>query len=221
MVVDVIDDDEQPDINADQQQRQQRAKDHLQDQVMLSGNSFGDDGCDKERREGKHGRHGERPNRMQTPRAGGEHDYTLALRRLGTEGNLSPSRATRKLSGCPPFSRIAFSTPCREPFSISAITQPPPPAPQTLAARAPCRLATATSLSISGVLMPGALVRRSFHSSRIRRSTSFHRWPASARCMACAMREISAKLRMTCLFPFMYCLKTSQLLMPDCRGAPV
>ena len=36
-----------------------------------------------------------------------------------------------------------------------------------------------------------------------------------------AMREISAKLRTTCLSPLMCCLNTSQLLIPDCRGLPV
>ena len=60
----------------------------------------------------------------------------------------------------------------RVPSSMSTMTQPPPPAPQTLAARAPCFLAAAISLSMSGVVMPGALVRRSFHSSFSRRSTS-------------------------------------------------
>ena len=41
VVVDVVSDGEQPDIDADQQQRQQRAKDHLQDEIMLAGNGFG------------------------------------------------------------------------------------------------------------------------------------------------------------------------------------
>ena len=38
---------------------------------------------------------------------------------------------------------------------------------------------------------------------------------------ACATCEICSKLRITFLSPSMCCLKTSQLLMPDCRGAPV
>ena len=71
-------------------------------------------------------------------------------------------------------SRIASCTRSRLPSSTRTMTQPPPPAPQTLAARAPCLRAAAISESISGVVMPGALVRRSFHSSRSRRSTSSH-----------------------------------------------
>src|ERR1035441_9077495 len=77
---------------------------------------------------------------------------------------------------------------------MKTITQPPPPAPQTLAARAPFRRATPISLSINGVAMPGALLRRSFHSSRIRRSTSSHCASARARSVAIVgSRKVSLK----------------------------
>ena len=70
--------------------------------------------------------------------------------------------------------------------------------------------------------MPGALVRRSFHSSRNSLSTlvpvavpqSLHAWRG-------AISAILSKFRKTRLSPLMCALNTSQLLMPDCRGTPV
>src|SRR6266404_4089844 len=45
--------------------------------------------------------------------------------------------------------------------------------------------------------------------------------PASAACMAWAISAIRSKLLKTRRSPLICALKTSQLLMPDCRGAPV
>src|SRR5690348_7677309 len=65
---------------------------------------------------------------------------------------VSPSRATDAASTWPPFSRIASATRVFASGWVRNTTQPPPPAPQTLAAWAPALLAALTNFSISGVL---------------------------------------------------------------------
>src|SRR5437016_4365538 len=57
-------------------------------------------------------------------------------------------------STCAPFCPMTCATRTRASCSTMKITHPPPPAPQTLAARAPCRPATAISLSINGAVIP-------------------------------------------------------------------
>ena len=81
--------------------------------------------------------------------------------------------------------------------------------------------ATAISLPINGVEMPGALLRRNFHSWRSRRATAFQSSLARAARMSRAMPTIRSKFRKTRLSPSTCALNTSQLLMLDWRGAPV
>ena len=69
--------------------------------------------------------------------------------------------------------------------------------------------------------MPGALVRRFDHSSRIRRATSCQAARCSAARVAIAMEAMRAKLRCTAGSPSMCALVTSQLLIPELRGSPV
>src|ERR1019366_1384132 len=71
-----------------------------------------------------------------------------------------PLRATERGNTVPPASVSAALTRWCAPSSTKKTTQPPPPAPQTFAARPPLRRDAAMSLSISGVLIVGALVRR-------------------------------------------------------------
>src|SRR5256712_432695 len=86
-------------------------------------------------------------------------------------GSLNPSLATCSGRTRAPASPIAVATRLAAPFSTRKITQPPPPAPHTLAALPPCLPATVISLSIKVVVIPGALLRRNFHSSRNNRPT--------------------------------------------------
>src|SRR5439155_27217194 len=95
----------------------------------------------------------------------------LAAIYIDTGGNLNPSRATCNGRTRAPASPIAVATRLAAPFSTRKITHPPPPAPHTLAALPPCLPATVISLSMKGVVIPGALLRRIFHSSRNNRPT--------------------------------------------------
>src|SRR3989304_7690719 len=72
---------------------------------------------------------------------------------------------TRKLA-----SVSARSTAPVRPAGTTLPTHPPPPAPQTLLARAPALRAVVIARSISGVLTPSASPRRCSHSSRSRRA---------------------------------------------------
>jgi hypothetical protein len=58
---------------------------------------------------------------------------------LQEEDMRSPLRATCKGSTRPPFSPITVATRLAAPSSTRKMTQPPPPAPQALAARPPSR----------------------------------------------------------------------------------
>src|SRR5947199_3168332 len=82
-----------------------------------------------------------------------------------------PSVATLAGKTWQPDLRIDSATFSRDSGSVRKTTQPPPPAPQTLAESAPFCRAALTVFSIRGVVIPGALVLRSFHSSRMRRAT--------------------------------------------------
>src|SRR2546421_10670467 len=84
--------------------------------------------------------------------------------------SLNPSVATFAGSTWQPVSRIDSATFSRDSGSVRKTTHPPPPAPQTLAESAPLWTAAPTIFSISGVVIPGALVLRSFHSSRMSRA---------------------------------------------------
>src|SRR5712692_11442411 len=133
----------------------------------------------------------------------------------------TPRRSMRIGSSAPPAERTAISTRGRASGSITSTRQPPPPAPQTLPPRAPCRRAAAMMRSIVGVEMVGRLRRRNSHSSRTRRPTSRQAPRRSAACTRRATSVICSRLRQTRRSPLMCALKTSQLLMPDCRGLPV
>ena len=63
------------------------------------------------------------------------------------------------------------------------------------------RQQTATNLSINGVVMPGALLRRSLHSSRRSRATSSQLPRSRAWCIAAAISAMRSKLRKTCRSP--------------------
>src|SRR5882672_3652675 len=83
----------------------------------------------------------------------------------GNEGHLqgvhlsftnNPSRETSQFKISPPSSVKARSTSCLRPSAHRNAIQPPPPAPQTLAASAPLARARSTNRSICGVVIPGA-----------------------------------------------------------------
>src|SRR5205823_6627955 len=83
-----------------------------------------------------------------------------------SHATLTPLGATRTGSTVAPSRRIVSPTRSLAPRSTRKNTQPPPPAPHTLAPTAPACRVTATSRSISGVVMPGAFLLRCVHSSR-------------------------------------------------------
>ena len=94
----------------------------------------------------------------------------------------TPLRAIRTGKTVAPSLATMPATRSRASGSVKKRTQPPPPAPHTLAPSAPARRVTVTSRSISGVEMPGALRLRWDHSWRSKRPASFQ----SARSKACA-----------------------------------
>src|SRR6185369_17424420 len=84
---------------------------------------------------------------------------------------VTPRRSTWNGNTVPPAFAIAASTRGFASGCVKKITQPPPPAPQTFAAIPPFLREASIRRSISGVVMPGAFVLRSFHSSCSSRPT--------------------------------------------------
>ncbi len=125
-------------------------------------------------------------------------------------------------SSVAPAATTADSTRARASGSISNVTQPPPPAPQTFPASAPWRRAEEITLSISGVEMERRLRRRNppFFGASGAQLLSIYS-ARSPRACACAISEIFSRFCATRRVPSMCRLKTSQLLMPCCRGFPV
>jgi len=74
--------------------------------------------------------------------------------------------------------------------------------------------------SITGVEIVRKFRRRNSHSSRTRRPTSFHAFRSSAARTCFATALIFSRFCATRRSPSICRLKTSQLLIPDCRGLP-
>src|ERR1700682_517854 len=142
---------------------------------------------------------------------------------LRPQGTLTctPERSIFIGSTSPPASITPASTRSRVSGSISSTTQPPPPAPQTLPAKAPLRRVLSTILSMVFVVMFGRLRLRKVHSSRISRPASAQFDPSSAPRSSWATSEMRARLLNTPLSPLMCARNTSQLLIADLRGLPV
>src|SRR5580692_3026365 len=154
----------------------------------------------------------------------GTHFNTKCLRRVlqGFEGppgpdcKATPARSIFIGSNLAPSATMAASTRARASGSISNVTHPPPPAPQTFPASAPRRRAEEITRSTSGVEIVRRLRRRNSHSSRIRRPASPQSFRSSASRTARAMIEIFSRFRETRRSPSICRLNTSQLLMPCC-----
>ena len=139
-------------------------------------------------------------------------------------GTPDPRRATRKTPAVGRHSRewrprLAAAHPAQS----RTITQPPPPAPQTLAARAPCCRCHRNQLvdegsgdagRIGAPQLPLFAHAGALTSSHCASASARDAWPAQS-------ARFPQSCWMTRLSPLMCCLKTSQLLMPECRGAPV
>ena len=132
----------------------------------------------------------------------------------------TPRGATFTSSTSAPSDAIARWTAAFDPGSTRKNTQPPPPAPHTLAALLPASLRARDERSMSSVEIPGAFLRRCAHSSRIRRAVSSQSDFAMAVRSECAISAMRSKFLKTVLSPSMCAFITSQLLMPELRGLP-
>ena len=137
----------------------------------------------------------------------------------------SMTRGLRSRSGSRESGRLPDCSACltagASPGSATQKRHPPPPAPQTFAARAPAAKALEIRDSINGVVTPGASFLRASHSRLICVLRPFQSPAANASRTPPAASAMRSKQSKTCRSPSIWRLVISQLLVPEKCGAPV